>query len=82
MDAHDFGRALGFFLIPIAWAVALGLVLWLVRLLAPKAEYWLFTPLTVVIRRLAARDLRVSPTESRPGLAGLVQSPQRPEARD
>lgn len=43
MDALKFA-AIGF-LAPLFWAVALGLLLWLTRLLFPRAENYLFGPI-------------------------------------
>lgn len=44
-------------LAPFFWLLVLGLALWLVRRLFPRAESWLFAPLGVTVRR-AAQHLR------------------------
>lgn len=56
MDDGTFLRtALGGMLAPLFWLVVLAVPLWLIRKYAPKAEWWLYTPLSKVIGRLAKR---------------------------
>lgn len=43
---------------PFFWIVATAIPLWLIRKLIPKAEWWLYTPISHVIRRLVARVRR------------------------
>lgn len=38
---------------PLFWVLAMAIPLWLIRRYAPRAEWWLYTPLTRVIGRLA-----------------------------
>lgn len=45
------------FLAPLFWLLVLSLALWLTRRYLPKAESWLFAPLSVTVRR-AIRHLR------------------------
>lgn len=54
MDDGAFLRtAIGGFLAPLFWLVALSVPLWLIRKCAPKLEWWLYTPLSKVIEHLA-----------------------------
>lgn len=39
---------------PFFWLVAVAIPLWFVRRYAPRAEWWLMTPLSKVIARLAS----------------------------
>jgi hypothetical protein len=63
MDEHGFGRALGAFLVPLIVGTVLATALWVTRKFFPRAEWWLFSPISRVIRRLAARA-----RQGRPGL--------------
>jgi hypothetical protein len=49
MDLWKYGLA--GFLQPFFWLVVLGLALWITRRLFPRAERWLFDPLSVTVRR-------------------------------
>lgn len=40
---------------PFFWILVTAIPLWLIRKYAPRAEWWLYTPLSQVIRRLVAR---------------------------
>ena len=73
MDLHDLGRAIGFLLIPLFWVIVLAVPLWLIRKFAPKAEFWLYSPLWTVIRRLAGRDQPESQAARQPGQVGRTQ---------
>lgn len=44
-------------LAPFFWLIVLSLSLWVTRRFFPRAESWLFAPLTVTLRR-AWRELR------------------------
>lgn len=46
--------AIGGFLAPLFWLVVLAVPLWLIRKFAPRAEWWLYSPLSKVIARLAS----------------------------
>lgn len=53
-----FGHALVIFLAPLLLGAITACVLWALRRFAPRAEWWFFSPLSLVIRRLVARALR------------------------
>lgn len=40
---------------PFFWLIALAVPLWLLRKYWPRGEYWLYSPLSKVISRLATR---------------------------
>lgn len=42
---------------PFFWLVAVAVPLWLVRRYAPRAEWWLMSPISKVIGRLASSAL-------------------------
>lgn len=50
--------AIGGFLGPLFWLVALSVPLWLIRKFAPKLEWWFYSPLSGVIRRLASEAVQ------------------------
>jgi hypothetical protein len=82
MDEHELGRLLGVALVPIFWGVTLGLALWLVRRLIPKAEFILFGNITAVIRHLAARVRQARQAPDQTAIEAPDQQGQRPAARD
>lgn len=74
------GRALGFILWPLLIAAFVAVLLWAVRRFAPKAEWWLFSPMSGVIQRLAGRVRREAPSVPPRVRADPNQSGQRPQA--
>lgn len=82
MDETLLGRAIGFLLIPLFWVVALTVPLWLIRRFAPSAEFWLYSPLLTVIRRLAALARQGYRAGYRYDRAAPVRSARHPASRD
>jgi type IV secretory pathway VirB3-like protein len=84
MEQGEFMRMLGvglvFLVKPFLLVVLLAVPLWLVRKYVPSAEFWLFSPLSRVIRRLTGFDRQESrsvlrhdqedPSPSRPNRLG------------
>ena len=62
MNPDDYKYILGPLMAPFFWFVVLGLALWVTRRLFPKAEWWLFSPVSTVWRSFRRR----SPTTRRP----------------
>lgn len=55
MDDGAFLRtAIGAAIGPLFWIVATAVPLWLIRRYAPRLEFWLYSPLSKVIGRLAS----------------------------
>lgn len=67
---------------PLFWLCALAVPLWLVRKYIPKAEWWLFSPITGVIRRLIGLAFRRHPTNRQIDQAIVVRSDQHRAGRE
>lgn len=66
---------------PFALILVMGTALWLTRKLFPRAESWLFSPITDVIRRLAARARRGRQEALPPAQEDVRQPARRPTDR-
>jgi hypothetical protein len=86
MDIQDFWRSASiafFFAVkPFLLVVLLAVPLWLVRKWFPRAEFWLFSPLGSVIRRLAGRARRDRTAQLLSDQAVPAPSRRHPLSRD
>lgn len=79
---HFLGKVLGGAIYPLFWLFALSIPLWLVRKYAPKAEWWLYTPISQVIRRLAGSLRSGSPAAHQIEQERAALRHQRPADRE
>lgn len=75
-----FGAAVMGFIGAAFWLVALSVPLWLVRKFAPRAEWWLYTPLWTVIARLARTARRALLEGRRPSTSAARRPGRHPAA--
>jgi len=55
MNPSEWKFILGPLLAPIYWLIVLSVALWITRRFFPRAEWWLFSPISTVLKRLLHR---------------------------